>query len=75
MQLPWQFTLDINGDSIFSISDVFLLLKKLCFLPGDTLFYFIPKYMPSISSLLENISQFLEIIFAFSNLTGKRQGI
>ena len=50
---PWHFQWDINGDGVFTITDVFKSTGRLFFLPGDSLIYFTIKEAPGVARFLE----------------------
>jgi len=50
---PWQFRLDINYDGSFTISDVWILLAQLFYLPGDLIIYQIINFAPSAATFME----------------------
>ena len=50
---PWHFPLDMNGDGIFTITDVIKLMKQLFFLPGDSLAYLAINKAPRIAQFFE----------------------
>ena len=50
---PWHFQLDINGDGIFTVTDVFKSTGRLFFLPGDSLIYFTINEAPRVARFLE----------------------
>ena len=43
----------MNGDTLFTIYDIWLLLKQLFFLPGDSLLWLILVKVPSLGTFLE----------------------
>ncbi|MFM9847698.1 MAG: hypothetical protein ACKVP3_11125 [Hyphomicrobiaceae bacterium] len=49
----FRFATDMNGDGLFTISDVWLWLKWLFFAPGDGVLLFLMAFMPDISDFLE----------------------
>lgn len=65
---PWHFQWDINGDGIFTITDVFKLIAQLFFLPGDSLIYFTINEAPEVARFLElgrnSLHGFLSGIFS-----------
>lgn len=51
---PWYpFVVDVNGDQQFTVSDVFMWLKEVFFLPGDWLIYSVATRMPETARFLE----------------------
>ena len=49
----WQIALDMNGDGLVTISDMWLWLKWIFFAPGDLLLLLLMKYWTPIALFLE----------------------
>ena len=53
MYRPWHFAWDMNADGLFTISDVWLLIKQVFYLPGDSLLFLILVERPGTATFLE----------------------
>jgi hypothetical protein len=51
--LRWQFSWDMNGDGVITISDTWLLLKWLFFAPGDYLLLWFMQVVPQAAIYFE----------------------
>jgi hypothetical protein len=50
---PWIFRVDANLDGVFSISDIWIIVGQVFFLPGDSFTYLIMRDLPKVASFLE----------------------
>ena len=50
---PWRFAWDMNADGVFTITDLWLLLAGIFFLPGDTLLLWLLTEAPGVATFLE----------------------
>jgi hypothetical protein len=52
-QARWHFAADMNGDGVFTISDVWLMAKYVYFAPGDALILSVMAVSPKLATFFE----------------------
>lgn len=75
----WTLQLDMNGDGAFTVSDVFLCLKSLFFMPGDFVLSHMGKTLTSFFEITpeafggaaSGVISFIIWIVLFSSLASK----
>src|SRR5262245_37854027 len=49
----WSFVADMTGNGTVTVSDLWLWIEWLYFLPGDGLIYLVMRYLPALARFLE----------------------